>query len=1270
MAAKVALLLVNNILPTSRFLSHLESLGYSCIILDNITKDIEFPNFSVAIVGIGDIKQKEFFIRLSQKYIEKPFLFYSDSEYSYQLDEYEIINESNFINPNFTVKELELAIELTNLKRKQNFASMFSDNNPNSNHVRLKKILSEEQAWRILFEQSPNGVLLSDSHGNIVYTNYAAGDILGYSPQELIKMRFHDLVPQEVTSQVDINIKKILDGESLITEVYNVRKDGSKRYVQLHETRVIFPDGNFGIMVVSTDISRAKYAEEALFESMEKYQILVEHSSDGIIYAKDGVITYANPRVMEMLSICESDFIGKPITTFLHPKERERISVRNKRRLQGIKEPSIYETTLISSKNEPIHVEFNVNLTQLQGDTITVVFIRDISLRKETEKAIRESEESYRGLFDNSSEAICILDSSGIFLDINLSGQKLYGYSKPEIVGLTIDDIAGAGLNDHSEIKKRIKLAFQGHSQTFDFWGRKKSGEVVPSEIMLSKGNYFGLQVVMAMLRDISERKNAEAVLKESEDKYRSLTESVPVGMYRLSANGVIVYTNPTFAKILGFSKTDQIIGRSIEEFSIDDFFKRSLYYNSKELDHYDEIPMKMVNGKNIWVRNQVRVQFDKAGTLQYLDGVMLDITDRKLATDAMRESEAKFRAMVVAIPDQLFRISSSGMLVDFAPTDQVYYPELKFDMIGKSLGEFFPREVFQKFTNAIDLCKSTQVLQTFEYNISANSQIYFYESRIFPAGDDIFLILQRDITQRKKAEEEIKMLAQAILNANDSISITDLDNNFIFVNPAFMEIYGYSYDEIIGKNTSILKPPDSGKELDKQILDDTFKSGWQGELINVKKDGSIFPISLSTSAVVDDDGKPIAMVGIANDITERKLTEQELIRAKERAEESDRLKTAFLSNMSHEIRSPMNAVLGFIQLLRSDEQLSETGKQYIDLIQNSGNQLLSLIEDIIDISKIQSNQLRISKSSFNLNQYMEELYMVFSAQLKSREAAKTMLFHPELANSSPFIIYSDPVRIRQILTNLLSNAIKFTPSGSVKFGYTLVIDDDFPHIQFYVKDSGIGISSENQALIFERFRQADDSYSRLYGGSGLGLAISKGLVELLGGNIWVESQMGEGSEFYFTIPYVTEEIVESEKLKHEISSTLAGELHLSGKNILIVEDTKDVRLYFEKVLERTGAHLLFAMNAKEARQIFNKRHDIDLVLLDIRLPDSDGYNLAVEFKKLRPELPIIAQTAYALQSEMNKSIESGCDDYITKPLDSDALYLKINRLIWNSSPH
>lgn len=1264
MAAKVAILIVNGVLPFENLQDSLEGLGYSCVVLENIAADIDLPSFNVCIIGVSSLNQKDKLISLSKRYLDKPFIYYLSNEVIAQTDEFDIICESNQISTSFTSRELELVIELTSIKRMQVFASTFSDKNPNSNHVRLKKIIPEEQAWRILFEQSPNGILLADHHGNILYTNQAAGEILGYSPQELTKMRFHDLVSEDVKPQVDINIRRIINGESLITEVYNYRKDGSKRYVQLHEARVIFPDGNFGILDVSTDISRAKQAEEALFESMEKYQILVENSNDGIIYAKEGVITYANPRVLEMLSIGLADFIGQPITRFVHPNERNKILSRYERRLKGIAEPSIYETTLINSNNESVPVEFNVNLTTLQGNTITIVFIRDISLRKETEKAIRESEESYRGLFDNASEAIYILDSSGVFLDVNINGQKMYGYSKDEIVGLTPKDIAEPEMNDFSEIKRKLKLAYQGHSQTLEFWGRRKNGDVIPNEIILSKGNYFGLQVVMAMARDVSERKNAEAILKESEDKYRTLTEQLPVGLYRLSPAGDIIYSNPAFAEILGVASVDKLIGQNISTFSNSNFIEKIVEKGNTAITLPTEEEMQRLDGSKIWVRNQTRVHYGANNEVYYADGVIVDITDRKLAIDSVRESEEKFRAMVLAIPDQLFRITDNCLLIDFAPTEQRFYPTLTFEMLGKSLKEIYPKDVSDKFNIAISNCKNGLALETFEYQINTRNETYYYETRIVPSGNNIFLVLQRDISQRKKVEEEVRMLAQAVTNVHDSISITDLNNNFLYVNPAFTRIYGYSFEEIFGKNASILKPMDAELELGQTILEETIKHGWQGELINVKKDGSVFPIYLSTSCVFDDNGFPIALVGIANDISERKHTEQELIRAKEKAEESDRLKTAFLSNMSHEIRSPMNAVLGFIQLIKADEHLSETGRQYVDLIQNSGNQLLSLIEDIIDISKIQSNQLRLAKNYFDLNQLMEELFLVFSAQLKTRENVQAMLFKPELANPSPFSVYSDPIRIRQILTNLLSNAIKFTPSGSIKFGYTVIIDDYFPRIQCYVKDTGIGISIENQILIFERFRQADDSYTRLYGGSGLGLAISKGLVELLGGHIWVDSQVGEGSEFYFTIPYIIDEqkeVVQSEYYKKHNDRL---DFSLKGKTILVVEDTKDIRLYFERILLRKEARIIFATSAKEARKLFKQERNIDLVLLDIRLPDADGYDLAMEFKKIKPNLPIIAQTAYALQSELNKSIESGCDDYITKPLDSEALFDKINKLI------
>lgn len=1262
MASKVALLVANGILPVEQFETLLEAKGYSCISVDRINGDIELPVFNLAIAGVKnedeyDICQKKF------SKTDGVVLYYTGTADSQKKNILPSLPENLHLQSDFTAKELDLAIELEMLKKQVAKAELFTSQNFDTNHVRLKKIITEEQAWRIIFEQSPNGVLLSDDEGNIIYTNSAASNILGYSRDEFLKMRFHDLAPKELSEQVDINIQKILRGESLITEVVNIRKDGSKRYVQLHETRVLFPNGKFGIMVISTDISRAKQAEDALKESLGKYKVLVEHSNDGIVFIKDGLVIYGNPRIIEMLGTQTEDFINQPITKFVHPNEKDKISERNINRLAGKPEPSIYETVLVNTQGESINVEFNVNLTEQDGEKIAIVFIRDITARKLSEKATRESEESYRGLFNNSSEGILITDSSGVILDANPSGLKLFGYQKDELIGKALSEIVSSNKTSVEELTRMVRLAYHDRLQRMEFWGVKKNGDTIQLDMVFNRGQYFGLQVVTVMCHDITEQKNAEAVLRESEEKFRSLTEQIPVGLYRILSNGQIIYCNPAFANIFGFTSPDSAIGTGID-LLLKDF--RNWLDKCSSAPSPLEIEMKKVDGTPIWVQNILQPNMENPNAT-YFDGMITDVTDRKLALDELIESEAKFKAMLMAIPDHLFRINDEGILIDFAPSEYPFYPTMNNEHLGQSIKKLFPAEIFEKYAEALLHAKDTGLLQRFEYYIKHENETFFYEARLLASGNNIFLVLLRDITQQKKFEEEIRILAQTIMNANDNISITDLNGRFIYVNPAFTKTYGYTQSELLGKSSLILKPAGQPDKLDQEIHEATLKGGWKGELLNVKKDGTVFPIFLSTSPIYNEYNEPIATVGIANDITERKLIEQELIRAKEQAEESDRLKTAFLSNMSHEIRSPMNAVLGFIQLIKAEEKLTETGKLYIELIENSGNQLLSLIEDIIDISKIQSNQIRIAKTSFDLNALLDELYVIFSNQLKSRDDQKTLILKPEQTQESPFIIYSDPVRIRQILTNLLSNAVKFTPHGSIRFGYNIYIDEDMPYVQCYVKDTGIGISPEKQALIFERFRQADDSYTRLYGGSGLGLAISKGLVDLLGGNIWVESTEGQGSTFYFTIPYQEgKPEPEGVEISHD-QSDQAGSQSLSCKKILIVEDIKEIRLYFERLLVPTGAKVIFGHNAREARVLFKKNKDIDIVLLDIRLPDADGYTLASEFKRTRPGLPIIAQTAYALQSEFNKSIESGCDDYVTKPIDSNVLIKKILKLIKES---
>jgi signal transduction histidine kinase len=394
----------------------------------------------------------------------------------------------------------------------------------------------------------------------------------------------------------------------------------------------------------------------------------------------------------------------------------------------------------------------------------------------------------------------------------------------------------------------------------------------------------------------------------------------------------------------------------------------------------------------------------------------------------------------------------------------------------------------------------------------------------------------------------------------------------------------------------------------------------------------------------------------IANAIS-RKQVIQELEKAKRKAEESDQLKTAFLASMSHEIRTPMNHIIGFIELLK-DPNLSEQEKNdFFSIIKNSGNHLLKLIDDIIDIAKIEANQLELHPVETSLNDFIKEQYNAFREQLNNGPKSKiNFTLKLPAGNVSDFVTV-DTLRLQQILTNLLANSIKFTREGSISFGYEL---QDKSTLRFFVKDTGIGISFEDQQLIFERFRQLDSSYSREFSGTGLGLAISKGLVELLGGTIGVESQPGTGSTFYFTLPYKPLSPVQQQAA---IKAKTSGEYNFEGKTILVVEDDEINFRFLEIMLTKTKARVLHANNGQTAVDMALSP-DVDLVLMDIQIPVIDGYSATKMVKKERPHLPVIAQTAHALDDERNQCIEAGADAYVAKPINRKQLLLKISNFL------
>lgn len=376
----------------------------------------------------------------------------------------------------------------------------------------------------------------------------------------------------------------------------------------------------------------------------------------------------------------------------------------------------------------------------------------------------------------------------------------------------------------------------------------------------------------------------------------------------------------------------------------------------------------------------------------------------------------------------------------------------------------------------------------------------------------------------------------------------------------------------------------------------------------------------------------------------ELKEANTELLKAKDKAEESNRFKTAFLHNMSHEIRTPMNAIHGFSELLNKPGLTEEKRLRYTSIIQNSSNQLLSIVTNILTISSIETKQEKSELTKVCINDIIRDLYIIFNQ--KAIKQGITLNMQLELTDEQS-VITTDKTKVIQILTNLLTNAFKFTHHGFIHFGYRLISDNEQKVLEFFVKDSGIGIKPEFHTIIFERFRQAEAQIQEYYGGTGLGLSISKAFVELLGGKTRVESEPDKGSCFFFTLPYHPVEIEPS-----IISTVFSSNLR---KTILVAEDEEINFILIEDLLMDMGHKVIRSKNGKEAVDFCLSNAPVDLVFMDIKMPVMDGYTAAKLIKNHRPELPLIAQSAYALENEIEK-YQSVFDDYLTKPLKIDEL--------------
>ena len=640
-----------------------------------------------------------------------------------------------------------------------------------------------------------------------------------------------------------------------------------------------------------------------------------------------------------------------------------------------------------------------------------------------------------------------------------------------------------------------------------------------------------------------------------------------------------------------------------------------------------------------------------------YVLSMFDDISERKRSEETLKKSEERFRT--------LFENHSVIILLDPDTGNIIDANHAAADFYGWSVEQLKQMHI-QQITNVssdevmvnmdkIRASKQNQFLFRHRRADGSIREVEVFSNKIELEGKDILYAIIHDVTERILAEHQLHKLSVVVEQSPAIVVITDPDGNIEYVNPMFVEVTGYSAEEARGQNPRILKSGLMSKKVYEELWQTILSGGvWSGELQNKKKNGEFYWDQAVISAIRNKENVITNFVAVKVDITEQKKIFAELTAAKEKAEESDRLKSAFLANISHEIRTPMNGILGFAQLLKEPHLTGEEETEYIDLIQKSGERMLNLINNLINISRIEAGETMLQESETPVNELMRDLYAFFKPEIDKkglRLNLKTGL--PD--NDS--VIETDSGKLIQILTNLIQNALKFTSSGEIDFGY----NRSNSTLEFYVIDTGIGIAADMKEKIFDRFHQVDNTLTRTQEGSGLGLSISQAYVEMLGGTIRIESREGWGSEFYFTLPYRPTFLQQK-----PIPSPVNQKPIITAPfiTILIAEDDAVSRLLLKKNLTDENINTLFAVNGKEAVEMVQQHQEINIVLMDIRMPVMNGFDTTRVIKELRPDLPVIVQTAFTSKDEKDKSHEAGCDGYITKPINKVELLELITLLL------
>ncbi|MGD0954643.1 MAG: PAS domain S-box protein [Methanotrichaceae archaeon] len=938
-----------------------------------------------------------------------------------------------------------------------------------------------------------------------------------------------------------------------------------------------------------------------------------------------------------------------------------------------------------------------------------------------------------RLLVDNSHQGLLVLlDERIIFVNKAVSGVS--GYTPEELKSFSLNDLMSIV---HPEDQERVfssignLIAENLLPVRQEFRIIRKDGAIRWVDTMASCIEYRGRPTLQLAYLDITDKKRTEMTLRDSKERYKAFIANSSEGIYRLESSqsmpitlseddqvrfilehAYIAECNDAFAQIYGLTKAEELVGKKVSDFLTPDphnietiraFIRSSYRLADAESYEIDK------NG-NIHVISSSLIGIVENGFLIRAWGTQHDITDRKRAEEALRESEEKYHTAIDFTYDCETWLSPEGNYVYVSPSCE--------RLTGYSIDEFLrDPELLEKIVDPDDkkiyprhFQNKDDIVEPIDFRIIArNGEVRWISHICQPVfgSDGRYMgrrASNRDITDRKLAENALQETTDYLENlieyANAPIIVWDSNFRIARFNHAFERLTGLKANEILDNPLDILFPENGKEESLAYIRRTSSGERWETVEIPIKGiDGSVRTILWNSANIYNEKCSVVATIAQGQDITERKRienelrkskdeleqrvmertvelqnakeelecineelraqveeqakTQKELIQAKEAAEESVKAKSAFLANMSHELRTPMNAVIGFSSLLL-DDNLTKDHREYIEGIRKGGEALLAIIGDILEFSRSEKDKIELEHQPFSLKHLIDE-----SLDMVSTQSSKKGLNLSETVNyGTPDTIIGDHGRLRQILVNLLTNAVKFTDKGDVSVSVSSkALEGERHQIFFKVKDTGIGIPQDKINKIFEPFVQVERTLSRKRDGVGLGLAITKNLVELMEGVIWVESVLGQGTTFSFTIQAETFPGKKLDFGRMDSGPTSESFPELKPMRILVAEDNPSNQRVLVEMLKRLGYRADAVADGREVVQAFERQY-YDLVLMDIKMPEMDGITATQVIRKLRPENgpKIVAITAFALEGDREKCLEAGMDDYIAKPVKMNEL--------------